>query len=325
MIERNTTRSSVFGRRAASGGSATSTPAGRPDRVRCEHGAWRSGMRIGVRLLRTSPVRRTLTLPGPPALDALWRQREDRRGRRRRGVGCAAANGCFHDSIGNERHRAAPPRRLRLRRCWKGACPGCDRAGPAQHREERWLDPSIAAADGPGGAAAGTCCAGGDHTSPRCVRRVDCPDATPRRHDPRENRPRRSSSRTPGEALRWVRRGRAVRCVRRPDPPRSGRVEHSHAGWVTHRFHIGCHGLWEAELTKRRVLKGEPRRAPALETVVIRARIRPEGLCLPCLSDACELPIDVVSAVVTELQEVVNLRLQGTCPVCRDDRLLVRF
>jgi hypothetical protein len=31
-------------------------------------------MRIGVRLLRTSPVRRTLILPGPPALDALWRR-----------------------------------------------------------------------------------------------------------------------------------------------------------------------------------------------------------------------------------------------------------
>lgn len=94
---------------------------------------------------------------------------------------------------------------------------------------------------------------------------------------------------------------------------------------VTHRFHIGCHGLWEAELRKRRVLQGERRRAPALETVVIQARRRPEGLCLPCLSDACELPIDVVSAVVMELQEVMSLRLQGTCPVCRDDRLLIRF
>ena len=94
---------------------------------------------------------------------------------------------------------------------------------------------------------------------------------------------------------------------------------------VTHRFHIGCHGLWEAELGKRGLMTADRPRPQALEIVVIQVRRHAAGLCLPCLSDACKLPFDVVAAVVTELDKVLTVTAPGTCPECAEDRSLVRL
>ena len=43
-----------------------------------------------------------------------------------------------------------------------------------------------------------------------------------------------------------------------------------------------------------------------------QVRMRPDGVCLSCLSDACKLPFDIVAAAVMELEEVVTVTAHGT-------------
>jgi hypothetical protein len=97
---------------------------------------------------------------------------------------------------------------------------------------------------------------------------------------------------------------------------------------VTHRFHIGCHGLWDAQLRKpgARVDHRVSRRT-SLELVVMALRTqRPSGVCLSCLSAYTVLPLDVVASVVTQLGQTVDVgTAQRICPACGHQRELVRL
>jgi hypothetical protein len=50
--------------------------------------------------------------------------------------------------------------------------------------------------------------------------------------------------------------------------------------------------------------------------------MRPDGVCLSYLSDACKLPFDIVAAAVMELEEAVKVTAHGTCPECGEGRLV---
>jgi hypothetical protein len=74
----------------------------------------------------------------------------------------------------------------------------------------------------------------------------------------------------------------------------------------THRFHIGCHGLWDAELRSGRVVSSE-------------------ALCLPCLSQAGKVSFDLAASILMDLEKVVKRIVQGTCPGCGESRPLIRL
>ena len=115
-------------------------------------------------------------------------------------------------------------------------------------------------------------------------------------------------------------------------------ILHSQMQWsmgdadrLKHRLHVGCLGLWEAEL-RRRVRQTEPpvrdgpREVPPREAIVaeLRTPVRASGICIPCLAQRTRLPVKVTVAFIVEFGKSVA-RVQGVCTVCRQDRLLVRL
>ena len=93
---------------------------------------------------------------------------------------------------------------------------------------------------------------------------------------------------------------------------------------VTHRFHLGCFGLWQAEV--RKLGAGTDDQPPPLELIVIQIRLHAVGLCPSCLSEVTDLPLDVVATTLVELGQVVNLAgINGKCSVCGEQRRLVQF
>jgi hypothetical protein len=94
---------------------------------------------------------------------------------------------------------------------------------------------------------------------------------------------------------------------------------------VTHRFHLGCFGLWEAEVRRRGAGNGRPS-SSLTGIVVIQIRMHAGGLCVSCLSELTNLPLDVVTATTAEVGRVVNLSgINGECTVCGEQRPLIRL
>ena len=88
---------------------------------------------------------------------------------------------------------------------------------------------------------------------------------------------------------------------------------------VTHRFHLGCYALWEAELRKAGVAG-----SPHLEAVVAALSGRSTGLCVPCLSDVTRLLPHALAAAVGRLSQTVHVvGADGVCGMCGHKRYLV--
>jgi hypothetical protein len=93
----------------------------------------------------------------------------------------------------------------------------------------------------------------------------------------------------------------------------------------THRFHLGCFKLWEVEVCKR--WGGTDHQPPPpLELVVLQIRLHASGLCLSCLSELTDLPLDIVAATIAQLGQTFDMNgVKGKCQVCGDQRRLLQF
>ena len=99
----------------------------------------------------------------------------------------------------------------------------------------------------------------------------------------------------------------------------------------THRLHVRCLGLWEAELRRRARLAEPPvrdgrRQVPLREAIVaaLRTTVGSGGICIPCLAERTRLDVKLTVAFVVDFGKRVA-RVQGVCPACRQRRLLVRL
>jgi hypothetical protein len=91
---------------------------------------------------------------------------------------------------------------------------------------------------------------------------------------------------------------------------------------VTHRFHLGCYGLWEAQLRKRGAPDGG--RDRQLEAVTVELEAHPSGVCLSCLSDLTMLRPDAIAGAVGRLAHTVRITgRDGVCRTCGYERYLL--
>jgi hypothetical protein len=92
---------------------------------------------------------------------------------------------------------------------------------------------------------------------------------------------------------------------------------------AAYQFHIGCFGLWEAELR---------RRGPAAEETVtqrlkaVLRHIAPAGQCFPCLSAKLSVPTKEIldSAQLLVLDPSIRVH-QGACLACERWERVIRF
>ena len=92
---------------------------------------------------------------------------------------------------------------------------------------------------------------------------------------------------------------------------------------LTHRFHIGCHAVWRSELRKGRALR--PQLSP-FERVTMQLATHERGLCLPCLEAEAGLAPDTIEVLIADLESVVRTtRVEATCPLCGEERRLLRL
>ena len=91
---------------------------------------------------------------------------------------------------------------------------------------------------------------------------------------------------------------------------------------VTHRFHLGCHGIWVSQLTKRARLR---RRSP-LQRVAIGLTTYRTGVCVRCLGVMAVLDRGDVDRILAQLESVVMLTfVDDMCSICGEQRHLARL
>jgi hypothetical protein len=94
-------------------------------------------------------------------------------------------------------------------------------------------------------------------------------------------------------------------------------------GDAAYQFHIGCFGLWEAELRRRGPAAEEPLNQ-RLKAVLRHSA--PAGYCFPCLTAKLTAPMKAILDAAQLLVLDPSIRIhQGACLACERWERLIRF
>jgi hypothetical protein len=94
-------------------------------------------------------------------------------------------------------------------------------------------------------------------------------------------------------------------------------------GNAVYQFHIGCFGLWEAELRRRGTAV---EKTPAQRLKAALRHSAPAGYCFPCVAAKLGLPTKEVLDTAQLLAFDPSIRVhQGACLACERSERVIRY
>jgi hypothetical protein len=95
-------------------------------------------------------------------------------------------------------------------------------------------------------------------------------------------------------------------------------------GDAAYQFHIGCFGLWEAELRRRGTAAGEETLADRIKAALRHSA--PAGYCFPCVGAKLAIPTKEILDAAQLLVLDPSIRVhQGACLACERWERVIRF